>query len=222
MKKSTFSIPILFCLLFIGGLGSVRAQSFDISSGGLPTITGALTGSVTGSSSVTTDLSVTINFGEVSPKNTNNIVKVIVPIGIRSNQAYKVTATVTGSTNANAQAIQRTDIGLGANNLRAMGSQSRVCTNSNHIFASPFNNDPAAGVTIGANGRVVYPSTLNNVGTATTIISGPRLSQGNATRATNNGYIFDAIFTIVPQFYAAGSASLTITFTISAGPTAPC
>jgi hypothetical protein len=222
MKKSTFSIPILFCLLFIGGLGSVFAQTFDISSGGLPTITGALTGSVTGSSSVTTDLAVTINFGEVSPKNTNNIVKVIVPIGIRSTAAYKVTATVTGSTNANVQAIQRTDIGFGANNMRAMGSNSQVCTNSSHIFASPFNNDPAGSVSVNASGRAAYPSTLNNVGTSTTIISGPRLSKNNASRATNNGYIFDAIFTITPQFYATGTTSLTITFTISAGPTVTC
>jgi hypothetical protein len=222
MKKSTYSIQILLFLLAIGGLGNSFAQTFDISSGGAPTITGALGGSVTGSSSVTSNLSVTINFGQLSPVNTSNIVKVVVPIGIRSNAAYKVTATVTGSTNANVQAVQKTDIGFGANNFRSMGSNARVCTRSSHIFASPFSNDPSSNVTISASGRVAYPSTLNNVGTATTIISGPRLSQGSATRASNNGYIFDAIFTIVPQFYAAGTTSLTITFTISSGPTAPC
>lgn len=226
MRTSTFfSIPILFCLLFIGGLGRTSAQTFDISSGGLPTMTGALSGSVTGSSSTTTNLAVTINFGQVSPQNTNSIVKVIVPVAIRSNAAYKVTATVTGSTNSNPQAIQRTDIGFGANNLRPSGNgnNSQVCTNSSHIFYSPFNNDPSANVSINAgSGRATYPSTLNNVGTATTIISGPRLSRNNANRGANNAYIFDAIFTIVPQFYATGSASLTITFTISSGPTAPC
>ena len=222
MKTSTFSIPILFFLLFIGGLSTVFAQTFDISSGGLPTITGALSGSVTGSSSITTNLAVTINFGEVSPKNTNNIVKVIVPIAIRSTAAYKVTATVTGSTNANLQAIQRTDIGFGANNLQPTGNNSQVCTNSSHIFASPFNNDPSANVTIAASGRVTYPSTLNNVGTATTILSGPRLSKNNANRGAQNAYTFNAIFTLTPQFYATGTTSLTITFTISAGPTAPC
>src|ERR1041384_3420626 len=168
MKKSTFSIPILFCLLFIGGLGSVFAQTFDISSGGLPTMTGALSGSVTGGSSVTTNLSVTINFGEVSPKNTNNIVKVIVPIAVRSTAAYKVTATVTGSTNANVQAIQRSDIGFGANNMRSMGGiLARTCDESPHLFASPFGNEPAGHVTFAANGRVVYPSTLNNVAAST-------------------------------------------------------
>ena len=185
-------------------------------------MTGALSGSVTGSSSITTNLAVTINFGQVSPLNTNNIVKVIVPIAIRSNAAYKVTATVTGSTNANAQAIQRSDIGFGANNLRPTGNNSQVCTNSSHIFASPFNNDPATNVTIAASGRAAYPSTLNNVAASTTILSGPRLSRNNANRGQNNAYIFDAIFTITPQFYAVSTVSLTITFTISSGPTSPC
>ena len=225
MRTSTFfSIPILFCLLFIGGLGRTSAQAFDISSGGLPTMTGALSGSVTGSSSTTTNLAVTINFGQVSPQNTNSIVKVIVPVAIRSTAAYKVTATVTGSTNANAQAIQRSDIGFGARNLRVLGNgnNAQVCTNSLHIFASPFGNDPATSVFINASGRAAYPSALSNVGTATTILSGPRLSQNNANRNANNGYIFDAVFAITPQFYATGSASLTITFTISSGPTAPC
>ncbi|HEV7646044.1 MAG TPA: hypothetical protein VGO50_19060 [Pyrinomonadaceae bacterium] len=223
MKKSTFSIPILFCLLFIGGLGSVFAQAFDISSGGLPTITGALGGSVTGSSSTTTNLSVTINFGEVSPKNTNNIVKVVVPIAVRSTSPYKVTATVTGSTNTNPQAIQRTDIGFGANNMHSMGGLlARNCDESPHLFATPFSNDPAGNVMIAANGRVAYLSTLNNVATSTTILSGPELSFLTAARLSNNGYIFNAIFTITPQFYASGTANLTITFTISSGPNVPC
>ncbi len=222
MRKITFTIPLLFCLLFIGGLGNAFAQALDISSGGAPTITGSLGGSVTGSSSVLNDLVVTINFGEISPKNTNSIVKVVVPVAVRSNQQYKVQATVTGSTNANAQALQRTDIGFGVNNFRAMGSNSRVCTNSSHIFSSPFSNDPASNVSINAAGRATYPSTLNNAVSATTILSGPRLSNGNNTRQTDDGYIFDAIFAITPQFYAAGVTSATLTLTISAGPAAPC
>ena len=223
MKQSTFCIPILFFVLFVGGLGSVAAQNFDISSGGAPTIIGALGGSVSGSSSVLNNLSVTINFGEISPTNTSSIVKVIVPIGIRSDRAYQVTATVSGPINANLQALQSSDIGFGANNLRAMGSRSRVCTQSSHIFYSPFNNDPANGITLNGAGRATYPSTLNNVGTGTLIISGPRLSDtGSATRRVDNGYIFDAIFVITPQFYAAVSGSATLVFTITDGPNSPC
>ena len=222
MRNRKFSIPILFCVFALAYVNNTFAQALDISSGGAPTITGASGGSVTGSSNVLNDLIVTVNFGEISPSNTNSIVKVIVPIAVRSNQQYKVQATVTGATNANAQALQRTDIGFGVNNFRAMGSNSRVCLLSPHIFYSPFNNDPASNVTINAAGRATYPSTLNNAVSAATILSGPRLSNGGGSRATNDGYIFDAIFAITPQFYAAGTTSATITFTISAGPIAPC
>ena len=97
------------------------------------------------------------------------------------------------------------------------------CNNSSHIFYTPFNNDPATTRTIsGTTGRAQYPSTLNNIVTTTNILSGPRLTQGAVNRATNNGYIFDAIFAVTPQFYAAGTTSMTVTFTISSGPTAPC
>ncbi len=222
MKKSTFCIPILFCVITLVSLGNAFAQALDISSGGAPTISGAKSGSVTGSSSVLNDLIVTINFGEISPSNTNSIVKVTVPIAIRSNQQYQVLATVIGATNANAQALQRTDIGFGVNNFRSMGANARVCINSSHIFYSPFSNDPASNVTINGAGRATYPSTLNNAVSATPILSGPRLSNGNNSRQTNDGYIFDAIFAITPQFFAVGVTSATITFTISAGPNAPC
>ena len=223
MTKHIFSFAFLVCVFSLLSLGNVFAQALDISSGGAPTITGAVGGSVTGSSSVLNNLAVTINFGEISPSNTNSIVKVVVPIAVRSNQAYKVQATYSGAINANAQALQKSDIGFGLNNWRAMGSNSRVCSNSRHIFYSPFSNDPATTVSINpANGRVRYTSDLADVTTNTTILSGPRLSNGNNNRQTNDGYIFDAIFTITPQFYATGTTSATITFTISAGPSAPC
>ena len=223
MKPSTFGIPILFCVITLASLGNAFAQALDISSGGAPTITGASGGSVTGSASVLNDLVVTINFNELSPSNINNIVKVTVPIAVRSNQPYQVGVTASGSINANAQALQRSDIGFGVNNFRAMGANSRICVNSPHIFYSPFSNDPAANVTINASGRAAYPSTINNIGASTVILSGPRLSSTRqAVRQTDNGYIFDAIFTITPQFYVTGTTSVTLVFTISAGPNVPC
>ena len=105
MTKNIFSFAFLVCVLSLLSLGNVFAQALDISSGGAPTITGAVGGSVTGSSNVLNDLVVTINFGEISPSNTNNIVKVTVPIAVRSNQAYQVTATYSGAVNGNTQAL---------------------------------------------------------------------------------------------------------------------
>lgn len=214
-------IAISVIILF-GGLSSLYSQALDISSGGAPTITGANGGSVTGSSSLLNDLSVTINFGEISPLNTNNIVKVTVPIAIRSNRTYRVTATYTGATNANPQALQRSDIGFGIQNMRRSGNQARVCNRSPHIFYSPFDNDPALNASVAGNGRVQYISDLADVTTSTTIITGPRLSNGGASRGTNDAWIFDAIFVVTPQFYANGTTTGTVTFTISAGPSAPC
>lgn len=213
-----------FCLLLtLCAFGSSAAQTFDISSGGQPTISGSVGGSVTGSSSLLNDLVVTISFGEISPANANSIVYVVVPIGIRSTQPYQVTVSRTGPSNANAQALQPSDVGFGVNNLQAMGSNSQVCTNSNHIFYAPFANDPSATVTIAANGRASYQSTLSNVSGTTVILSGPRLSKtSKAFRRTDNGYVFNAMFAITPEFFAAGTSSATLTFTISSGPNVTC
>ena len=211
------------CLLIACAATTISAQALDISSGGQPTITGTSGGSVTGSASVLNNLVVTIDFGEVSPANTNAIVKVVVPIGIRSTQPYQVSVSLAGLGNANPQAIQASDIGFGAANIRAMGNQSQVCTLSSHIFYPPFNNDPSSSVTIGANGRATYPSSLSNISGSTVILSGPQLTKtGQASRRTDNGYVFNAMFAITPQFFAAGTSSATLTFTFSAGPNVPC
>jgi hypothetical protein len=214
---------IFLCVLLACAASTISAQNFDISSGGQPTIAGALGGSVTGSSSVLNNLSVTINFGDISPANTNSLVKVVVPIAIRSSQPYQVAVTVTGLGNANPQALQSSDIGFGANNMRALGANASVCTKSSHIFHSPFGNDPAVTQTIGANGRATFQSTLSDVSVSTVILSGPRLTKGSiGARNTDDGYAFDAIFAITPQFFAAGTSSATLTFTISAGPNVAC
>lgn len=215
-------IVLLLSLLFVAGSGNASAQFFDISSGGLPTITGASGGSVSGTSATNTDLVVTINFGEVSPSNTNNIVKVTVPIGIRSLNPYRVTATIAGGTNANAQAVQRSDIGFGIENLHRTGFFSLNCSVDSHTIYSPFNSDPADNVSILPSGRVAYPGSLNNIAGSTTVLSGPAPSWLLGARFSGNEWIFDAIFTITPQFYAPGTTSATVTFTISAGPSVPC
>jgi len=221
-------LRILIYTLLIGGVLSAAeqtssAQALDISAGGQPTITGAVNGSVTGNSSVTSDLVVTINFGEVSPLNQNSIVKVVVPIAIRSNQPYQVAVSMSGLSNANAQALQSSDIGFGAQNIRLLGGAGKICTQSAHIFSSPFNNDPSSSATVAANGRVTYTSSLANLTGATVILSGPQLSKNNSSiRQQSDGYVFDAIFALTPQFFATGISSATLIFTIAAGPNAPC
>ena len=213
----------LFAVIFLSSAHTIFAQALDISSGGQPTITGAVNGSVTGSANVTNDLVVTINFGEVSPLNTNAIVKVVVPIALRSNQPYQVAVTSSGLSNANAQAVQASDVGFGIQNIRVLGGAGKICDQSTHIIRSPFDNDPAFSAAIGANGRVGYSSSLSNLLGSTVILSGPELSKNNSSkRQQSDGYVFDAIFTLTPQFFAAGVSSATLVFTISPGPNVPC
>ena len=223
MRLGHFTISLLIGLIFLAVAPATFAQALDISSGGQPTITGALNGSVTGSASVTNDLVVTINFGEVSPLNTNSIVKVVVPIALRSNQPYQVSVTMSGLSNANIQAVQASDIGFGLQDMRLLGGAGKICTQSTHIFRSPFDNDPAASVTVGANGRIAYTSSLANLSGSTVILSGPELSKNNSIkRQQSDGYVFDAVFTLTPQFFAAGVSSATLIFSISPGPNVPC
>jgi hypothetical protein len=223
MRLRHFTFSLFIALILIAAAQTISAQALDISSGGLPTITGAVGGSVTGSALVTDDLVVTINFGEVSPLNTNSIVKVTVPIALRSNQPYQVSVSVSGLNNGNAQALQASDIGLGLQNIRKLGGAGQDCNQSTHIIRSPFNNDPALNASVGGSGRVTYPSSLANLSGATIILTGPVLSKNNSIkRQQSDGYVFDAIFTLTPQFFAAGVSSVTLIFTIAPGPNVPC
>jgi len=223
MRLHPVTLLLLTALLFLAASQTISAQALDISSGGQPTITGAVGGSVTGSADVRNDLVVTINFGEVSPLNTNSIVKVVVPIALRSNQPYQVAVSMSGLSNANAQAVQASDVGFGVQNLRVLGGAGKICTQSTHIIRTPFDNDPALSATVGSSGRVSYTSTLGNLSGSTVILSGPQLSKNNSSiRQQSDGYVFDAIFTLTPQFFASGVSSATLIFTISPGPNVPC
>ena len=223
MRLRHLTFTLLTVLTVLTMAPSIAAQALDISVGGQPTITGTLNGSVTGSASVLDNLIVTVDFGEVSPLNTNPIVKVIVPIALRSNQPYQVSVSFSGLTNANAQALQSTDVGFGIQNIRRLGGAGQICAQSTHIIRSPFDNDPAITATVGSNGRVSYPASLGSLSGSTIILSGPELSKNNSSkRQQSDGYIFDAIFTITPQFFVAGVSTATLIFTISPGPNVPC
>jgi len=137
MRLRFFTYALLSALILLAASQITSAQALDISSGGLPTITGAVGGSVTGNGSVTNDLVVTINFGEVSPLNTNSIVKVVVPIALRSNQPYQVAVSMSGLNNANAQAVQASDVGFGLQNIRVLGAPARSAHKARTLFNLP-------------------------------------------------------------------------------------
>lgn len=200
------------------------AQTLDISAGGMPVITGSSGATVTANSGTTQNLSVSVNLGDVSPMNSSNTVKLVVPISVRSIVPYQVSVSVNGTFGANPRALQASDIGFGVGNLRSMGASAAICTQSSHAFRLPFENDPASNISYNSKGRAVYASSIADVGVSSVILSGPRLSAGetNLQRNTDNGYTFDAVFVIKPQFFAPGNFSVNLLFTISDGPNTPC
>lgn len=210
-------LPGLLLALLLG-LWSPAARAapndiFDMGSGGQPTITGMLGGSVSVSdSSLLSDLQVTVNFGEVSPLNRNAIVRVVIPIAIRSNDSYELRVSSTTTTGSGgALGLQPSDVGVGLQNLRPMGN-GRICT-TNRI-APLFNNDPA--FTVNRTARATYPSTLANIVGNTLLVSGPDLSKGKVKpRVSDNGWLVDLVLTVVPQFFAPGTLSVTLNFTMN-------
>lgn len=222
---NTYRILVFFGIVSLACLGNVVAQTFDISSGGLPTMTGSVGGSVTGSSSTVTNLNVTINWGEISPSNTNGRVVVTVPVAIRSISPYQINVVTAGGTNVNPQGLQRTDIGFGLNRtFTSMGANSETGCSSADVFNAAITADPTVGVTLNAAGRTTYVSSLNNVSASTVVLNGPRLSKlgVGAGRRTDNGWIIKFVFCVTPQFYATGITTSTVTISISSGPTLAC
>ncbi|HLG14245.1 MAG TPA: hypothetical protein VJH03_07045 [Blastocatellia bacterium] len=232
--RALLGVGLVFAFIFGSGhLIHADPRKHDIGSAGPPTITGSLGGSVTGSASVLSDLVVTVNFGEMTPINTNDIIKVVVPISIRSTNEYEVTVSIAGTVGADPNAVQLSDIGFGIQNFRSLGGNTTPCS-ANSVINPSFYNDPATSVTINpATGRAQYPSSLANVGGSgvpggsTLLINGPVLSifqggVGNWRRQTDNGRTFDAVLAVKPQFFTPSTFTLTLTFRMSAGPNFPC
>lgn len=224
MKKiRLLAVLVLTCCLVFSSLHRVLAGSYDLGSAGLPTIGGNVGGSVTGTSTLLSALSVTVNFGELSPANPNQLVTVVIPIALRSDSEYQVTVTRVGTVGVDLNSVQFSDIGFGIQNLRRYGNAASNCGGASTI-RSPFNNNPSSSFTInGATGRAQYPSSLANIGLLTVILSGPQLSDDFNGSGQNDGWAFDAILAVKPQYYTPGTfGSITLIFVISQGPAFQC
>lgn len=224
MKLHIFNRILISFALLLSVSRSVDAIHepglYDIGSAGAPVIAGNLGGAVIGSAGTLSDLSVTVDFGELSPTNRNRLVKVTIPIAIRSAEAYEVSVAVSSAFNNDPQAVQLSDIGFGIQNLRRLGSRATQCA-ANSVITPLFNHDPA--LTANFNNAVTYPSTLANLNGSTVILKGPKLTTGTIRpRRSDNGWAFDAVLTVAPQYYTPGTFSLTLVFTISPGTAFDC
>lgn len=204
--------------LFYGSL-SIQAQNFDISLEGPPVVTGAVgTVSVSPSSAnFSTSLLVNISLGELGPSNQNSYVSIKVPVIIRSSRSYQVTASLSNPTfSSDPEGVQPSDVSFAIQNLRVAGDGANANVCSNNTINPSYNNN---GFAIQATPRLVYSSTLKDIlnagGSGVRLIDGPRLSAFVSPRASNNGYRFDLIMRIAPQFYSPFNSSWSILLNIS-------
>jgi hypothetical protein len=158
----------------------------------------------------TNSFSISFSFGELSPANQNAVVVITIPITVNITSPYQILLGMNKPAISDANAVQYTDIGVGIQNLRRIGSSA--CAG---VVQSPFSNNPSTSFTLNAaTKRAVFVASLNNIGTSTVVIRGPALSSQGAS--------FDLIFAAVPQFFTPGSFSFTITISLALGTSITC
>jgi len=205
--------------------GSV-GNAAQLSSGGSPTVTGTATGTAASTQSAQNSaLTATLNLGDVSPNNANAVVKIVMPIQIRSNQTFKLNVQRTAGPNILAagagggSSIAAGDVGFGLVNVRQSGATGALLTAtavSGTTASGSFGNDPSTA-TVNADGIPTYATTLNNLSTATTtqVASGPRISNGGGLNSPNNAILIDVVFAVVPQFFTpVASFQEVLTFSL--------
>ena len=195
---------------------SANASKFvEINSGGPVSLTGNSGGGVTTDGTLNNPLAVVINLGEIGPSNTNSFVVANVPLKIRSNAAYAVTAiAVVTSSATSANRLLASDVGFGLGTV----SRSGVGVNSVGTDTNTTPGDPtvaANGAINASTGRFEYQNVRGHLGdfiSATTVVSGPQIMNA-VPRSNSNGLSVPAIFSIKPQFYENGSSTIAVTFT---------
>jgi hypothetical protein len=164
----------------------------------------------------------TIDFGEVGPTNTNSFVTATVPLRLRSNVSYTLkmaaSAMVYGSGTPDSESVTLKDIGFGVT-ASARDSGGGVATGTDTVAANA-NGDPTGGsrgTTNATSGRYEYVvgASLNDYTTASTIVSGPRIMNAMVPTGNSNGLVVTTRFSVKPQFFTPNSFSTSVTFTIS-------
>ena len=219
-------------LAFITTFVAIAAATASAQSTGTVTINGSVAKSAsirwwsftalnteTGTNSPNTQnspLLFTLNVGDVSPANSNNYAGGKVKVILRTNAAYALSAQVTASSGFGAASgdITLSDVGFGLANLANSGALVFGDPATDSVVAGSFGNDPSAA-SKNADGVPAFPTSLNNVSSATQVLSGPRISKGGSVSSPNNGLLVDTIYAIGPQYFTPTTFSATVTYTIT-------
>lgn len=186
----------------------------ELNSGGAVTLTGHLGGSLITDGTINNPLAVVVDLGELGPANTNQFVKLSVPLRLRSNVAYQLNmvGSVAGA-GATAFSLKDTDVGFG---LTTAARPANLATGTD-TNATP--GDPTLGGSTDVDGRWVFDganSTLGAYAASGEVLSGPRINKASSPNAAP-GLTLPAIFTIKPQFFdPAPAITITAQFTVVA------
>lgn len=198
-------------------MGGTVSKFVEINSGGAASLTGNSGGGITTNGTLNNPLAVVIDLGELGPSNTSSFVTASVPLKLRSNAGYVLSAiaTVTGS-GSTANKISAADVGFG------LGTPSRtgvgVNTTGTDTNATPGDPTTAAGSVNATTGRWEFTATRGNLSAfsaSTTALSGQYIMNA-VPRSNGNGLTVPAIFSVKPQFYENGSTTISVTFTVTA------
>ena len=187
----------------------------EINSGGPVNLTGSVGGGVTTDGTLNSPLAVVINLGELGPSNTNSFVLANVPLKIRSNAAYAVTATAVVTSTATTNKLLASDVGFG---LGAVSRTGGIGVNTAGTDTNATAGDPTLAVNGAINagtGRFEFTQTRGNLSffaAPTTALSGSQIMDP-VPRSNVSGLLVPAIFAIKPQFYGNGSVTIAVTFT---------
>jgi hypothetical protein len=186
----------------------------ELTSGGAVTLTGNSGGSVITDGTANSPLAVVVNLGELGPSNTNNFVKLSVPLRLRSNVAYQLNmvSSVAGA-GATSFSLKDTDVGFG------LTPAARPANLAPGVDTNDTPGDPTVGGSTDANGRWVFSgsnSTLGAYAVSGEVLTGPRVNKAVAGNSATNLTV-PAIFAIKPQFFdPAPAITITAQFTVVA------
>lgn len=183
-------------------------DSFDLRSGGNATASDA---SITGTSHITNNaLSMTLNFGDVSPNVNNSMLSVAVPIRLRSNRTYGVYASRTGTSTASLGDFESSDIGMGITYNARSGA---LVDSGTDTPVTSWGSDPAAATV--SNGVPTFSQKVDDLSaTALKISNGSRISLGGDTTSTNNFVEANLRFAVKRQFFTATTSPYTDTVNV--------
>jgi hypothetical protein len=198
-------------------MSATVSKFVEINSGGSVTLSGNSGGGVTTDGVANSPLAVSINLGELGPGNTNSFVTALVPLKLRSNASYVLSASATvTSSGSTANRIGAADVGFGLGTITRSGVGVNTGADTNATSGDP--TLPANGSVNGTTGRYEFTAVRSNLSaflSSTTALSGPYIMNA-VPRSNANGLTVPAFFAVKPQFFENGTTTISVTFTVTA------